>query len=68
MWVREVCASTVATGGYSQSLWPREIQIITKGPGFDPYWGHQVVSLSKKHLLPRVLVNNKETVALSQHD
>ena len=40
----------------------------SRGPGFDPHRGHPVVSLSKTHKLPRVLVNTQEAVALSRHD
>ena len=31
--------------------------IVLRGPGFNPYMGHCVVSLSKTYSLPRVLVN-----------
>ena len=35
---------------------------------FDPHWRHFVVSLSKVHKLPRVLVNIQEEMALFGHD
>ena len=40
----------------------------SRGFGFDPHWGHRVVSLSKTHSLPRVLINTQLMVASSRHD
>ena len=50
--------------------WPsgRASDSESRGPGFEPNKGHRVVSLSKAHLLPRVLVNAQEAMAPSRHD
>ena len=37
----------------------------SRGPGFDPHKGHRVVSMSKTHLLHRVLVKTQEAMAPS---
>ena len=39
-----------------------------RGRGFDPHSGRCVVSLSKKHLLPRSSGNTQEAVAPTRHD
>ena len=47
----------------------RELVVVvvehhTLNPGFDPHWRHCVVSLSKAHYFPTVLVHTQEMMAL----
>ena len=55
---------------YHGARWPsgRVSDSESRGPGFDPNKGHCVVTLSKAHLLPRVLVKTQEAMAPSRHD
>ena len=44
------------------------IVVEHRGPGFDHHWRHHVVSLSKTHYLPRVLIKAQEVMTLLRHD
>ena len=46
----------------------RALDCESRDPGFDPLLQHHIVSLSKAHYLPTVLVNTQEPMAPSRHE
>ena len=59
-----------AKGDGGRAHWPsgKSVGLRIGRPGFDPRPGRCVVSLSKRHLLPKSTGNIQKKMAPSQHD